>query len=78
MIGMYAIIAIALIGWGAALGIVAVVSLGVRHEEKANSLTIGSPGRAASGARAIMRVYARCPGVAYQARAQQEDEDLAA
>jgi hypothetical protein len=78
MIGMYAIITIALIGGGAALGIVAVVSLGIRHEEKASSLTIGSPGRAASGARAIMRVYARCPGVAYQARAQQEDEDLAA
>ncbi len=78
MIGMYAIIATALIAWGAALGIVVVVSLGIAHEEKAGSLTIGSPGRAASGARAIMRVYARRPSVAHQARAQQQDEDLAA
>jgi hypothetical protein len=78
MIGMYAIIAIALIVLGITLGIVVVVSLGIRREEKASSLTIGSPGRAASGARAIIRVYARRPGVAYQARAQKQDEDLAA
>lgn len=78
MIGMYAIFAAALIAGGAALGILVAVSLGIRREEKANSLTIGSPGRTASGARAIMRVYAREPGVAYQFRAQQDNEDLAA
>lgn len=34
MIGMYAIVVIALIAAGAALGIVALVTLGIRHEEK--------------------------------------------
>lgn len=77
MIEIYAM-AFALIAAGATVGIVVVISLGIRREEKANSLTIGSPGPAASGARAIMKVYARCPGVAYQTRTQQEDEDLAA
>jgi hypothetical protein len=67
MIGTYVSAAIALVAAGVAIGVVVVVSLGIRHEEKANSLTIGSPGRTASGARAIMRVYARHPGVACRA-----------
>jgi hypothetical protein len=52
MIGMYAIVVIALIAAGAALGIVALVTLGIRHEEKVSrkkgavSLLAGNPGRA--------------------------------
>jgi hypothetical protein len=77
MIGMYAIVALALIAGGTALGVVVVISLGIRREEKYSSLTVDSPGLAASGARSIMAVSSRRPGVAYQARAQWE-EDLAA
>ena len=47
MIITYAIVAAALIAGGAALGILAVISLG-RRANKVASLTIDSPGRAAS------------------------------
>jgi hypothetical protein len=77
MIGMYAIVAFALIAGGAALGMVIIISLGIRREEKYSSLTVDSPGRAAGGARTIMAVYSRRPGAAYRIRAQRE-EDLAA
>ena len=60
MIG-YVMAAIALMAAGAAAGIIVLVSLGIRREEKANSLTIGSPGRLASGARVANGVYARRP-----------------
>jgi len=49
MIGMYVIIAVALIAGGAALGIVMVVTVGIRQEEKAGTLTVDSPSRAATG-----------------------------
>jgi hypothetical protein len=53
MIGILAIIAIAMIA-GTALSSVVIVSLGVRREEKAGRrLTAGSPGSVASGARAV-------------------------
>ena len=71
MIGMYAILAVALIAAGAALGVVALVTLGVRNEEstsrhdKAASLLAGSPGRAASGARFANGVYTRSSWTVY-------------
>lgn len=77
MIAIYAIGALVLIAWGAALGTVIVVCLGIRREEKYSSLTVNSPGRAAGGVRTIMAVSSRRPGMAYQIRAQRED-DLAA
>jgi hypothetical protein len=78
MIGMYAIVVVfALIAGGAALGIVIVISLGIRREEKHGTLTVDSPGRIPGGARTIMAVSSRRPGVAYQVRTQRE-EDLAA
>ncbi len=67
MIGMYAIVALALIAGGAALGIVTVVSLGIHREKKAR------PGWAARGARAANGLYVRRPGAASQARARQKD-----
>jgi hypothetical protein len=66
MIEMYAIVAVALIAAGAALGVVGLVTVGIRREEDASrkegvvSLMAGSsPGRAASGARAAIGVYTR-------------------
>jgi len=73
MIGMYAIVAIALIAAGAALGIVALVTLGIRNEEKTSrhdrvvSLLAGSPGRAASSARFANGVYTRSSWTVYPA-----------
>lgn len=74
MIG-YAIIAFVLMAAGAAFGAVLLVSLGIRREEKAHSLTIGSPGWLASGARLANGVYARRPGAtaAYYADPPQDD-----
>jgi hypothetical protein len=77
MIGMYAIIALTLIAGGVALGIITVVSLGIRREEKQGSLTVDSPSPAASGARTILGAFSRRPGLAYQVRAQREKELLA-
>lgn len=65
MIEMYAIAAVALIAAGAAFGIVALVTLGIRHEEKLSrkegviSLRAGSPGRVASSARIANGVHTR-------------------
>jgi hypothetical protein len=73
MIGMYAILAVALITAGAALGIVALVTLGIRNEEstsrhgKTASLLAGSPGRTASSARFANGVYTRSSWTVYPA-----------
>lgn len=73
MIG-YVIGAFVLMAAGAAIGAVLLVSLGIHREEKANSLTVGSPGRLASGARLANGVYARRPGMgAYYDDPRQDD-----
>jgi Flp pilus assembly protein protease CpaA len=59
MVEIYAVAAVVLIGAGVVAGILTVVVLGIRREEKAYSLTIGSPGRLASGARVINGAHAR-------------------
>jgi hypothetical protein len=54
MIGMFAVIAVAMIAAGAALGIVVIVSVGIHREEKAGRrIRVDSPGPMASGARAV-------------------------
>ena len=78
MIGMYAIIAVVLIAGGVALGIVIVVAVGIRQEEKAGTLTVDSPSRVATGGRALMAVTSRRPGFSYQVRVQQENLEDAA
>jgi hypothetical protein len=53
MIGMFAVIAVAMIA-GAGLGSVVIVSVGVRREAKAGRrLRVDSPGPMASGARVV-------------------------
>jgi hypothetical protein len=73
MIGMYAIIAVALIAGGVALGIVIVITVGIRQEEKVGTLTVDSPSRVATGGRALMAATSRRPGISYQVKAQREN-----
>jgi hypothetical protein len=73
MIGIYAIAAIALMAVGVAVGIVALITLGIRKEEKASrhhkavSLLTGSTGRAAASARFASGVYTRSSWTVYPA-----------
>ncbi|MGD0377276.1 MAG: hypothetical protein ABSB01_22155 [Streptosporangiaceae bacterium] len=46
---------------GTGIGVLAVVSLGIRREERAFSLTGDSPDRVARGARRINGLYSRGP-----------------
>jgi hypothetical protein len=66
MIWMYLAFGVALIIAGTTLGFLMANAIGIHREEKDRSLTIGSPGRIASSARAANGVYARKPGVAQQ------------
>lgn len=63
MIAMLIPIAVALLGLGVYIGILVVTAMGVRREEKSFSLTVDSPSRFASGARAATGTYSRRPGV---------------
>jgi hypothetical protein len=67
MIEVYALAAAAFVVAGIALGFIAVVSLAIHREEKARSLTITSPSRLMSGARAACGVYSRMQDVGQQA-----------
>jgi hypothetical protein len=71
MIVAYALIAVALVVAGALLGSLMIVVVGIHREERASSLANTSPGRAASGARAIHGV--RRPGVPQRASQHQQD-----
>jgi hypothetical protein len=59
MIGIYISVAVALMAAGAITAILTVFAAGIHREEKARSLTSGSPGRVASGIRAVHGVYSR-------------------
>jgi hypothetical protein len=58
----------ALVIAGAALGIVAVISLGIRREERDLSLTTDTTGRVARGTRRLNGVYTRNPGILEEVR----------
>lgn len=60
-------LAAVLVATGTVAGVLAILAVGIHREEKACSLTVKSPGRAASGARTINGVYTRRPGVLHQA-----------
>lgn len=60
-------LAVVLVVAGAGFGGLMTLAAGIHREEKACSLTVKSPGRAASGARAIHGVYTRRPGILQQA-----------
>ena len=59
MIEIYLVAAVALIAAGVAIGVVAVVSLGIRHEEKAFSLRTDIAHRVARGARVANGLHVR-------------------
>jgi hypothetical protein len=82
MIGMYAIIGIAVLAGGIAIGIFAMVSIGTRREERIfreeriiSLRDVNSPGRAESAARAFYGHYARTPQVDHGS-AHQRDNNL--
>ena len=63
MIALYALAGVTLIAMGTALGIIAIISLAIHREERAQTFTITSPSAAASGARAACGLYTSAPGV---------------
>jgi hypothetical protein len=67
VIGIYLSAAAILIA-GVAFGVLAVVSLGIRREERGLSLTSDITDRAARGARRLNGLYTREPGVIEQVR----------
>jgi hypothetical protein len=70
MIGMYVIVASVLVAAGMALGIVVIVSVGVRREKKAGrSLAVSGPEPLANGVRAITALHVRRPEVPYRTSA---------
>lgn len=80
MIGMYAIIGIAMLAGGIAIGIFTMVSIGTRRaerifrEERIISLRdVNSRGRAESAARAFYGHYARTPQVDHGAAHQRDN-----
>jgi hypothetical protein len=77
MIEIYAIVGGVLVLAGAIAGILTVIAVGIRREEKDYSFTVDSPSRIASGARSATGLYARKPGVAQQAIQVQHRQDLA-
>jgi hypothetical protein len=72
MIEAYALAAVALIGTGAGIGFLAFVSLGIRREEAARSVTTPTSDKVARGARAASGMYARMPGIIGEVRLHQQ------
>lgn len=73
MIGMYVIIAVAVLAAGIAVGIFTIVSIGTRREERIfreeriiSLRDVSSPGRAESAARAFYGHYTRTPQVDHE------------
>lgn len=69
MMSAILIAAVAVFGLGAALGYVALVSLGIRREEASRTFTLPTPDKIARGARVTMGVHARRPAVIHEAAA---------
>jgi hypothetical protein len=67
MIKAYVLTAAALVAAGAVTGFLALVSLGIRREEEARTMTLPTADRIARGARVANRLYVRGPGVIHQA-----------
>jgi hypothetical protein len=80
MIGMYAIIAVAVLAAGMAIGIFTIVSIGTRREERIfrderiiSLRDARSPSRAASAARAFHGHYTRTPLVDHEGAHQRDN-----
>jgi hypothetical protein len=72
-ISTFAVIALVLVMAGAAIGVLAVISLGIRREERNLSLTSDITDQAARGARRLNGLYTREPGVLEQVRHYRHD-----
>jgi hypothetical protein len=70
MIAVYVLTGVVLIAMGTALGIIAIVSLAIHREERAQTFTITSPSAAASGTRAACGLYTSGPGVTSKSAAR--------
>ena len=64
MIMAYLLFAVSLVGTGAAVGFIALVSLGIHREEEAQSMTGPTPDRIARGARVANGFHTRDSGMA--------------
>jgi hypothetical protein len=80
MIGMYAIIGVAVLAAGFVIGIVTIVSIGTRREERIfreeriiSLRDVSSPGRAESAARAFHGHYARTQQVDHRGAHQRDN-----
>jgi hypothetical protein len=67
MIEFYITGAAVLFTAGAVAGFLALVTLGIRREERDYSMTIEAPNKIARGARVVNGMHARQPGVLYEA-----------
>lgn len=77
MIEVYALASVVLLAAGAVIGFVALVSIGIRREEVAGTMTISTSDRVARGARTINGLSARIPGVTQEASLRKQDFLLA-
>ena len=68
MVEVYALSALALAAAGVVVALLTVVSLMIRREETACTVTEPAAGRLASWVRGVNGVYVRNPGMAMQAR----------
>jgi hypothetical protein len=75
VIGIYLSAAAALVATGVAIGIIAVVSLGIRREDRPGDFPADIDGRVARGARRFTGLHARGPGLAYQLAATSAASD---
>lgn len=73
MIMIYAFTAVALVTIGAVIGVIAVVSLGIRREEQQFTLTSDSEDRMVRGARRLTGLYTRTPDRMRQRTGRWED-----
>jgi hypothetical protein len=72
MIIICALVAAALV-IGVVVGVIAVVSLGIRREEREFTLTSDSPDRMVRGARRLTGLYTRTPETTRQRTGRRED-----
>jgi hypothetical protein len=75
--------AVALLGLGAVLGYIALVSLGIHREEASQTLTLPTADKIVRGARTTMGVHAKQPALIHEVafyrrdpRPPQEDQEL--
>lgn len=73
MIMIYAFTAVALMTIGVVIGVIAVVSLGIRREERELTLTSDPEDRMVRGARRLTGLYTRTPDSMRQRTGRRED-----